>query len=607
MAIKDKPVNKQTGKAQPEDTISHSRRTLLLGGAAIGLAGASVGASAVMAREAGPGAGKNTPPLDQGVVAQCEKMLDLAFDDDERAQILATLDDQLEGIRALRGVAFDNADAPALVFDPRLPGSQFAPQSGGVTHAIARNAAAPGSAEDVAYAPVTLLSRWIESGEITSREITEIYLERIARYRPMLENFVTVTDDLALEQATRADQLLADGQRRGPLHGIPYGLKDIIDTKNIPTTWGATPFADRVAKNDATIVKMLENAGAVLLGKTTNGAIAYGDIWFGGVTRNPWNPREGSSGSSAGSASATAAGLCGFSIGTETLGSIVSPSARCGTTGLRPTFGRVPRTGAMALCWSLDKLGPICRTAADTALVLEAINGPDQGDPSALQHGFQWDAAAKVDGFRVGYDPAWFQNGHDIDRKVLDVARSLPVEMVEIALPDWPYQTLLPQLEAEAAAAFQELTLGNRDDELVWQADEAWPNSWRRAHFLSAVDLIQVDRFRRRVMAMMAERFADLDVILSPNFAGGLLIITNYTGHPCLTMRAGFTDMPTRTAFGLPKPDNPEIVSVPHNITLWGPLFEERKLLTMGAALEQKLGVSEARPPLDQWRHKLGK
>ncbi len=570
------------------------RRSLLVGGAAFGVAGAT----AALAQQTSPVAATKESGIDASVVGQCEKMLDLAFTDDERAGIVATMDDQLEAVRALRAIDFDNADAPASVFDPRLPGVACPEQSGGVTNAVPQQRETPGSADDIAFASVSLQAHWLRTRQISSMELTGIYLDRIAMIDGALKAFITVTADRAREEATQRDGELAEGTWRGPLHGVPYGLKDLIDTRNIPTTWGAMPYKDRVAQQDATIVTMLDQAGAVLLGKTTCGAIAYGDIWFGGVTRNPWDKREGSSGSSAGSASATAAGLCSFSIGTETLGSIVSPSTRCGTTGLRPTFGRVPRTGAMALCWSLDKIGPICRSVTDTALVLDAINGADNMDPGNRTHGFSWDAAQAVDGMTVGYAPNWFESGTNVDRSALEHLRRLPVTLKEISLPDWPYTSLLPQLEAEAAAAFQELTFSGKDDDLVWQELQAWPNTWRRAHFSSAVDLMQIDRFRRRVMGMMAEKFSSLDAIISPNYAGGLLIITNYTGHPCLTLRAGYVERPLSPAFGAPKPETPATARMPQNITLWGPLFEERKLLTLGKALEQSLAVSTDRPIL---------
>ncbi len=581
-----------------------SRRSMIAGGAALTLAGAAAACGQKTASE-GSDAG-----IDKTVVAQCEKMLDLAYTDEERAQVVATIDDQLEAIRAIRAVDFANGDAPALVFNPLLPGRTVPEQAGGVRNAVATTGTLPASEEDIAFAPVSRQAHWIRTKQISARELTGLYLERIARYQPLLANFVTVTEERARKQAARADAEIAAGRYRGPLHGIPYGLKDLVDTAGIRTTWGATPYKDRVPERDALIVNRLDEAGAVLLGKTTAGAIAYGDIWFGGRTRSPWNPLEGSSGSSAGSASATAAGLCSFSIGTETLGSIVSPSARNGTTGLRPTFGRVPRTGAMALCWSLDKIGPICRTAADTALVLEVLNGGDFSDPSALDAGFSWDAAAAVDGLRVGYSPKWFEDAAGPDRQALEALRAMPVELVEIDLPDWPYNTLFTVVEAEAAAAFAELTLSDRDDEMVWQEDRAWPNTWRRVRFFSAVDYVQIDRFRRRVMAMMAEKMAGLDAIFSPSFADGLLVITNFTGHPCLTQRVGFIDSPTRGLGGgsgeqdgaAPAPT----FRVPENVTLWGPLFEERRLLTLGRALEAAMGVWDERPPLDRWMEEYG-
>jgi len=602
-----------------DTSLTLDRRRLLAGGAALGLGGALAACG-----EAGEDQGQapsGEDAIDDSVVAQCQRMLELdAIDDDERAQIVATIDDQLEAIRAVRGVDFANTDAPALVFDPRLPGQSYPPQTGDVTGAVEPAGSLPGNDEDIAFAPVSRLAHWIRTKRISSRELTEIYLERIERYRPLLENYITVTADLAREQAARADEETAAGNIRGPLHGIPYGLKDLVDTKGIKTTWGAMPFKDRVASRDAWIVRALEDAGAVLLGKTTNGAIAYNDLWFGGTTRNPWHPGEGSSGSSAGSASATAAGMCAFSIGTETLGSIVSPSNRCGCTGLRPTFGRVPREGAMALCWSLDKIGPICRSVADTALVLAAINGHNPGEPGDLDHGFSWDAAAGVEGMRVGYDPAWMEQASDVDKAAMEAARGLPIELVEISIPDLPYGALLPQLEAEAAAAFQELTLENLDDTMRWQADRAWPNTWRRVHFYSAVDLVQVDRLRRRVMQSMTDRMEGLDAMIGPNFAGGMLIRTNYTGHPSLTLRAGFRERALERLTGRQERQGeslgevvgsgdeaseeapePERFTMPQNVSLWAPLFEERNALRLGKALEAAFDVAGRRPPLEQW------
>ncbi|RMF69563.1 MAG: amidase, partial [Alphaproteobacteria bacterium] len=416
--------------------------------------------------------------------------------------------------------------------------------------------------------------------------------------------------ELAMKEAAARDEETAKGRIRGPLHGIPYGLKDLVDTAGIRTTWGAMPYKDRVPAHDAAVVEKLRAAGAVLLGKTTDGAIAYGDIWFGGKTRNPWNPLEGSSGSSAGSASATAAGLVAFSIGTETLGSIVSPSNRCGVVGLRPTFGRVSRHGAMALCWSLDKIGPICRHVADTALVLAAINGFDPRDAGSIAADFGWNAARKKKSLRIAYDEAWFKDAADTDKAALAALKTMPdVALKSVSLPDWPYSALFSVVEVEAAAAFQELTLSGRDDLMVWQDDEAWPNTWRRAHFFPAVDFVNAQRFRRRIMKMMWEKLdrAGIDALISPNYAGNLLVITNFTGHPCLTLPAGFIETPTRTGFGNAQDEHAPRFTVPRNVTLWGPLFREDRLLAIGMRLEQALGLTpKLRPPLQRWMQEYG-
>jgi len=465
----------------------------------------------------------------------------------------------------------------------------------------------PQNDTDIAYSPVTHLSEWIRSGQITSRRLVEIYIDRIKTLGPQLECVVTLLEDLALEQADDADRMIANGQYLGPLHGIPYGLKDLFDAKDIRTTWGAMPYKDRVAEKDARIVTLLREAGAVLVAKTTLGALAYGDIWFGGVTRNPWNIAEGASGSSAGSASATAAGLVGFSIGTETLGSITSPSQRCGTTGLRPTFGRVSRSGAMALCWSLDKIGPICRTVEDTALVLSAINGFDSDDKGSIDAVFNYDASSSIDGLRVGYMPSTFQDegSTDVDRDALDAMRQLNVELVEVSLPELPYMSLMNVVYAEAAAAFEELTLNNRDDELVWQAKGAWPNIFRKARFLSAVDHVQLDRLRYKTMQVMDEVFSNVDMMIGP-FMGPMLVITNFTGHPCLHLRAGFCKTKTRgeASLGSGTLDTGQedagsatLYETPHGISLWSGLFDEGRLCNLGVALEKQLDVWRSRPP----------
>ena len=577
-----------------------SRRALLKAGAAAGLAAPLLPGLLARAQEAA-----EAPKPGAAEITACSRVIDLPLTEHETEQLARTIEENLGAIRALRALHLENDVAPATVFRP-LPNGEAPPAvKPGVRGIRAGTRRKPGSEEDVAFAPLADLGHWIRTKQISSRELTRLYLDRIARYDPLLLAFITVTEDLAMQEAAARDEETAKGRIRGPLHGIPYGLKDLVDTAGIRTTWGAMPYKDRVPAQDAAIVEKLRAAGAVLLGKTTDGAIAYGDIWFGGRTRNPWNPLEGSSGSSAGSASATAAGLVAFSIGTETLGSIVSPSNRCGTVGLRPTFGRVSRHGAMALCWSLDKIGPICRYVADTALVLAAMNGFDPRDAGSVAADFGWNAARKKESLRIAHDEAWFKDAADADRAAPAALKAMPgVTLEPVSLPDWPYAGLFSVVEIEAAAAFQELTLSGRDDLMVWQDDNAWPNTWRKAHFFPAVDFVNAQRFRRRVIEMMWEKLdrAGIDALISPNYAGNLLVITNFTGHPCLTIPAGFIETHTRTGFGNQADEQAPRFRVPRNVTLWGPLFREDRLLAIGARLEQALGLApQLRPPLERW------
>ena len=513
------------------------------------------------------------------------------------------LDGQRDLATARRGLALDNSTPMACRFDQRLPGfamphGRDAQRYSNVTRPM------PDNAEDIAFAPLTDLSHWVRSKQITSLALTELYLDRIARLNPKLECFATVTSDLARCEAAAMDALLDGGVWLGPLHGIPYGLKDLFDTKGITTGWGAEPFQDRVPDTDAAVTTKLRAAGAVLIGKTTLGALAYNDLWYGGWTRNPWNLNEGSSGSSAGSASATAAGLCGFSIGTETLGSITSPSQRCGTTGLRPTFGRVSRAGAMALCWSLDKVGPICRSVEDTAMVLAALNGGDINDRGSIAAPFQFDAQAGLEGMTLGYLPEAFEDGAtDIDRAALVAAKGLGITVKEVTLEELPYASLMTVVYAEAAAAFEALTLDDTDDTLRWQDDGAWPNTFRKARFLSAVDLVQTDRLRYRVMQALGEMMSGVDALIGPFSTGPMLVASNFTGHPCLHLRAGFEDIASRTAASLGagklttgEAEGEAKFTVPQGISLWGQLFDEGPLLSLGMALEQTLGVADRRP-----------
>ena len=541
-------------------------------------------------------------------IGAAEQLAGVAYSDAERALMLDNIAAQVALSARRREVALPDDLAPATRFDPRLPG--WAPRPAEPFHPPLEPAGElPGDDADIAFAPVARLAGWIRSGALSSERLTGIYLERIARFNPALECVATVTAELALSQARAADAKLAAGTYLGPLHGIPWGCKDILDTEGIVTGWGAEPWSGRVPATDAAVVRRLAEAGAVLVAKTSVGALAYGDIWYGGRTRNPWNLDEGSSGSSAGSASATAAGLVGFSLGTETLGSIVAPSLRCGATGLRPTFGRVSRVGAMALCWTLDKIGPICRSVADTALVLAAIDGHDPADPCSIAAPpLGYDPAAPVRGLRLGYYPADFagSDAHDLDRAMLDVARGLGLTLVELTRPELPYEALMNTLFAEAAASFEQMTLSDQDDLLTWQEPGAWPNTFRKARFLSAIDHIQLDRLRRRVMQDMDAAFADVDAMIGPCLAGPLLLITNYTGHPSLALRCGFRQSPTRRNLSLAEArlnqgdaGGGALHEVPHAISLYGRLFDEGTLLRIGAAMEAALGVAQRRPALN--------
>lgn len=536
-------------------------------------------------------------------IAAAEQIMGVEYTPEERQLMLDNLEGQIASALQRRAVAMPNHVPMAMRFDPRL--ADFAmPHGTDALKLSSVTAMLPKDDEDIAFAPITHLAVWIKAGALTSRRLTQIYLDRIATLGPRLECWAQVTPDLALAEADAADALTRGGVNLGPLHGIPYGLKDLFDAKGTITGWGAEPFRDRIAEADATIVKILRAAGAVLLGKTTVGALAYNDIWYGGVTRNPWNLNEGSSGSSAGSASATAAGLCAFAIGTETLGSITSPSQRCGTTGLRPTFGRVSRAGGMALCNSLDKVGPICRSVEDTAIILAALNGADPADRSTVAAPFVFDAGADYSRLTVGYLPEAFGEGATaVDHAALAAMRKLGVEVVEASLPDLPYGALMNILFAEAAASFEDLTLTNQDDTLTWQDAAAWPNAMRKARFLSAVDHVQLDRLRYLVMQALDDLFGKVDVLIGPFMTGPMLIASNFTGHPCLHLRAGFEDLGTRSPASLAsgklttgEAAEGKTYTVPQGISLWGRLFDEGPILRLGIALETALDVAGKRP-----------
>jgi Asp-tRNA(Asn)/Glu-tRNA(Gln) amidotransferase A subunit family amidase len=553
--------------------------------------------------------------------AEAEKLMQVTMTEAERQQAADSwrqlLAPYLERRTGPRKVAIADTDAPATLWNSMLPGvtSPLAGQTRTISEVEAPSTVdrfvrskpdgkpLPSSDDDIAFAPVWQQSRWIEARKLTSERLTNIYLSRIERLNPKIRSIITLTRDHALARAKAADAEIAAGKYRGPLHGIPYGVKDLLDTKDIPTTYGAEPFRNRVPTADSAVVRRLNDAGAVMLGKLSLGALALNDIWFGGQTMNPWLLEEGASGSSAGPGAATAAALVSFSIGSETGGSIVSPSMRCGVTGMRPTFGRVARTGAMTLCWSLDKLGPMTRSVEDAMLVLHAITGPDAGDASSVPSRLDFDATAPIAGLKVGYIPHWMieSPATDVDRAAMETMKQLKMELKEVTLPDWPYGSLMPILFAEGAASFEELALNNQLGSLKMQVKDAWPNLFRQARFLSAVDFVQADRFRRKVAMEMARVFRDVDLLIVPSLRDEQLTITNFTGHPSLTLRAGFVEVSEARSDWAPDPQNPlpkfdPPRRVPHGITILGRLFDDGLIGRVGLALERTFGVVQERP-----------
>ena len=548
------------------------------------------------------------PEVSAATFAEAEKLVRVDLNEHDRAEAAQNWRNSMAAVyerrTGPRKVEIPDSVAPYSRVNPVLPGEHAGPASDRFVRSAADPGPLPSNDDDIAWAPVWKLSRWIESRKLTSERLTNIYLERIGRFDPKLHCVITLTRDHALKQAKTADQEIAAGKYRGPLHGIPYGVKDLLDTANIRTTWGAEPYRDRVPKENSAVVASLENAGAVLIAKLSLGALALNDIWFGGQTMNPWLPEEGSGGSSAGPGAATGAGLVAFAIGSETEGSIVDPSARCGVTGLRPTFGRVPRTGAMTLCWSLDKLGPMARSVEDTMLVLKAISKFDPSDIGSVPSKLDFDASAGVKGLRVGYFPAWMNEppATEVDRQALAHLEQLGLVPVKVALPDWPHASLNTILFAEAAAAFEELTLSGKVDQLTVQTPDAWPNTFRQSRFLSAVDYVQADRLRRMFAEEMQRILTEVDLLLVPSLRDEMLTISNFTGQPSLTMRAGFVEVSEARSDWAPDPSRPlpkfnPPRRVPQPVTLVGRLFDEGTIARVGMALEKSLNVSDEKPP----------
>lgn len=508
-----------------------------------------------------------------------------------------------------RSLASDIHLQPGFRFDPRMPGRTYRDQPNEVVLHQFCPSPLPTEDIDIAFASIVEQSAWIRTGAITSGRLVEIYLERIARIDPHLKAFITVTADLARKEAAERDVEQGAGQLRGPLHGIPYTLKDVFDTAGIPTTWGCALYQDQIPASDATVVTMLRSAGAVLLGKVASAELANGASWFGGEVRNPWNLEEPSGGSSSGSGSAVAAALCAFSVGTDNAGSILNPSDRCGLVGLRPTFGRVPVTGCMPLAPTLERIGPMCRRVEDCALVLSAINGPDSSSANSLDVAFHYDGNNRLDGTTVGYSATWFQHiGFDYPgiplnpvppaqslEFTLDALRAVGAVPVEVELDPLPYRSLINILYVESAAIFEELTLSGNASRLI----STWAENWRRARLLSAVDFYQLERLRRQVMQMMDRIFEKVEMVIAPTYGCfDLLLLTNFTGHPGLTFRSGTTLSPTRDLAFLTSRDGPAH-RVTTNLSLHGRLFEEGEMLKLARALEERFGAWSERPPVD--------
>lgn len=523
-------------------------------------------------------------PITSEMIQSAASVIGLEFTQSERDTMIESLSDTREDLQAIRNLKLDNSVPPAMQFNPIPVGKTFEFQQRPQIWDLPRNVALPENRNDLAFYTIEQLADLIKNKKISSVELTEFFLERIEEYDDELEAVITVTRDRAMEQAKQMDVELENGIYRGPLHGIPYGAKDLLAVEGYKTTWGATPYKDQTINETATAVRKLDQAGAVLIAKTTLGALAYGDIWFGGRTNNPWNLDQGSSGSSAGSASGTAAGLFPFAIGTETLGSIVSPSTRNGTTGLRPSYGRVSRTGAMALSWSMDKIGPITRSVEDAALVFNALYGPDGKDQSIIDLPFNYDAKLDITQLRIGYLESAFDQDYwnkERDSLVLATMRDLGANLIPIELPDYDVGALSLILTAEGAAAFDQLTLSDQDDTMKWQSPRAWPNSFRAAHFIPATEYINANRARYELIQKMDSVMQKVDVYISPAFGGSNLLITNLTGHPSVVLPNGFTDNGS-----------------PTSITFVGDLFDEATVLSVAKAYQDATDHHLKYPPL---------
>ena len=585
--------------------------------------------------------GQVATKITKEMIDNAASIADVAIADEYKQMMLDNLNEQSKGYEEIYKLHIPNFVEPALIFDPVLPGMKFETERKPMRISKAPStvaSGAPKNMEDLAFASVRELAELVRTKKVSSLALTEMYLGRLKKYDPTLKFAVTLTEERALAQAKQADAEIAAGKYRGPLHGLPWGAKDLLAVKGYRTTWGAGGFESQMIDEDATVVKRLDEAGAVLVAKLTLGALALGDVWFGGVTRNPWNTNQGSSGSSAGPASATAAGCVAFSIGSETLGSISSPSTRCGCTGLRPSFGLVPRTGAMALSWSMDKLGPICRTVEDCALVLDAIQGRDDKDRTVQLAVFNWDANLDWRKLRAGYLKSAFEQKPDeqpeagkeepaatpeeqkkreerkkrreaararaeYDRKYNEAAltklREMGVNLLPVEMPKFPYDAMVTMLTAESAAAFDELTRSGKDKLLTSQKDHDWPNSFRAAHFIPAVEYLQAARARRLAMDAVAKVFNDFDVIVAPT-SGEQLVITNLMGHPAVILPNGLrgSDAPKYPSDDASDFQNAGGPGTPTSLTFLGKLYGEAELLAFARAYQEATGFHLQHPKL---------
>jgi len=529
---------------------------------------------------------KTSSPITRDAIASAEKLFGLNFTNAKRDSMIDGLKDQLTNYQNIRKITLANNVPPALTLNPIPVGMKFESLRRPFMASPAGTVAVPANLDNLAFSSVGQLAELIRTRKVTSLQLTTMYLNRLKRYGPKLLCIVTLTEDLAMRQAKQADAEIAAGKYRGPLHGIPFGIKDLLATKTYKTTWGAAPYRNQLIDEDATVVRRLEDAGAVLVAKLSMGELAMDDVWFGGMTRNPWNYKEGSSGSSAGSACATSAGLVAFAIGTETWGSIVSPSTVCGTTGLRPTYGRVSRTGAMALAWSMDKIGPICRTVEDCALVFNAIYGPDGKDQTLYDVPFNYSPKISLSTLKIGYlknDFDSVKTNRENNDSSFAVLKRLGAKLIPVTLPSLPINDMSIILTAEAGASFDELTRSGRDSMLARQAKDSWPNIFRSARFIPAVEYIQANRVRYLAIQDMAKLMGQVDVIVAPPFDGDNSLLTNLTGHPCVVVPNGFSKKGT-----------------PTSITFLGKLFDEATLLAVAKQYQDATDFHLKHPKLEE-------